>query len=66
MAHAGEASTSRDREPTALTIRLKPGASPIAGVVVVGDEETPFVGWIELAGLIEAFHAAAAGRKPIH
>lgn len=49
-------------EAATLTIRLEPGASPIAGVVVVGGEETAFVGWIELAGLIEALHSAIAGR----
>jgi hypothetical protein len=49
-------------EPPTLTIRLEPGARPITGVVVVGGEQTAFVGWIELTGLIEAFHATAAGR----
>jgi hypothetical protein len=49
-------------EATTLTIRLEPGAKPIAGVVVIGGEETAFVGWIELTALIEALHSTVAGR----
>lgn len=48
-------------EAATLTIKLEPGARPIAGVVVVGGEETPFVGWMELARLIEALHSAVSG-----
>jgi hypothetical protein len=40
-----------------LTIKLRPGANPIGGVVIGKSEETPFCGWIELVALIEATHA---------
>ena len=49
-------------EQTTMTIRLEPGAKPIAGVVVIGGDVTPFVGWMELARLIGALHSAAARR----
>lgn len=48
-------------QQTMMTIRLEPGAKPIAGVVVVGGEETAFVGWMELARLIEALHSTITG-----
>ena len=46
--------------PVTLTIRLERGASPIVGVVVVGEEEKPFVGWLELTGLIETGYSTGA------
>jgi len=47
----------RDINPGRLTISLESGATPIAGRLITDDGETPFTGWIELAGLIEALHA---------
>jgi hypothetical protein len=44
-----------DREKT-VTIRFKPGSTPISGVLSTADRETQFTGWIELAGLIESLH----------
>lgn len=53
-----------DPESEWLTIRLKPGVSPIGGVVVSTSGETPFTGWIELTGLIESAHAQTIRRAP--
>jgi hypothetical protein len=47
-------------EPETLTIRLERGVTPISGVVTSADGETPFTGWIELTGLIEALHSRAS------
>lgn len=52
-----------------VTVDLDVTAEPLSGTVRVGDRPAqPFVGWIELAGLIEraraAPHEADVGRSP--
>jgi hypothetical protein len=53
---------AEDDASVTVTIRLTPDSMPMRGVVVVPGEETPFAGWMELAGLLESLRACAALR----
>jgi len=53
---------AEDDASVTVTIRLTPDSMPMRGVVGVPGEETPFAGWMELAGLLESLRACAALR----
>jgi hypothetical protein len=42
-----------------VTIRFTPDSKPMSGVVVAAGQETPFAGWMELAGLLAALRASS-------
>lgn len=54
----------RDIRAIRLSIELDPGAEPLAGTVQIQDEpRRPFIGWIELAHLVEQARSLSdAGR----
>jgi hypothetical protein len=44
-----------------VIIKFTSGSGPMSGVVFAGEAETPFAGWMELAGLLESLRT---GRSP--
>ena len=52
-----------DTPSETVTIRFEPRSTPITGIVSTAGKDTPFTGWIELAGLIEAMHPLASPER---